>query len=115
MPSPQKQIDPHCKDCNVKLVPGINCRPSAFGTGTYRCRDCRSTKDRENRGRKISELGLEEVRRKERERMDQWRKSNPEKDLAAQIRQYGITVDQLKQLEEDQNKVCKLCDDPPRG
>jgi hypothetical protein len=99
--------------CNVDLILGENCKPSSFRKGTYCCRKCRAIRSKELRAKKMIELGAAEVRRRDRDRQDKWRKSNPNKDLAIQIRKYDLSTDDLQSLEINQNGVCKLCATPP--
>ena len=45
--------------------------------------------------------------------MDNWRKANPDKDLAAQLRRFDITVEQFRELKARQNGLCAICHEPP--
>lgn len=74
----------------------------------YMCKVCLAGKRRQQYNENI-ELSREKARNK----ADSWRKRNPEKDLAAQLRRYNLTLEAFRQLELKQNGVCAICQDPP--
>lgn len=104
-PGPAKRNNPQCNDCDEFLIPGENCKPSTFHSGSYLCRVCQALR---NRTRRVADVDT--CRAKDRKRVAAWRKNNPVKALAVDLKRFGLTVDQYNQLAEEQNGVCKLCD-----
>ncbi len=99
------ELNKKCRDCKTILIPSDNWKPSAVKRRDYLCKSCRRDKSKANYAK-----DLIANRKKGREKARNWRKNNPVKALAADLRPFGLTVDGYNQLVKDQNGVCKLCD-----
>lgn len=98
-----------CRDCNIVLISGENIRPSALKKKDYLCKKCRN-----KRQRKKYASNIEEYRSKDRKRMLKWRKNNPEKALALDIRKFGLSLQDYYSILRYQSHVCALCKRPPK-
>lgn len=98
----------NCRLCMIELISGINWKLSMVKRKDYLCKTCNA----EHRKQRYK-ANIELAREKARNKADSWRKRNPEKDLAAQLRRYNLSVESFKTLETKQNGVCAICKDPP--
>lgn len=98
-----------CRSCKEVLISEHNIRPSALKKKDYICRECRNKKTREN-----YKNNKEINREKNRKRQDSWRKRNPDKALAADLKRFNIDVETYRKILKYQNNVCAICGEGPK-
>lgn len=108
-----------CKDC-LQSLPATqeffyrssHQRVDGSWTLQPRCKECDSAKNK-----KYHQDNLEEQRRKGREKAQRLRDADPvaaaEKQYAYRVKkQYGITIDEVNQMWDDQDGCCAICGEP---
>ena len=98
----------HCRKCSRDLPDEAF---SEWGLSRGECRDCTTRRNRD--------YG-QANRQRRNERLREWRRANPEaarqKDLRARLkRKYGLTPEQVDEMNEAQDGHCLLCDSTTRS